>query len=107
MIGQLSTEARSTPVMMEYVRPDRVYRLTYELMRKDELRTSHTFVERVLRMIDGVEKGAPPREQQVDASDLPEDFDAVIAPRLNPSGWVMTVEPNGWYVIGGITKNAP
>lgn len=101
--SQLRGMVDHEPVMMRFGRPARVYRLTYELMRSGELTSSDTFVERMLRMMDKTEAGSR-RVEQVDAKLLPEDFDGVIAPRLNPSGWVMTAEPDGWYVVGGITK---
>lgn len=91
------------PAMMRFARPDRVHRLTYELSRSGKLTDSDTLVERFLRMLDKTEPGAR-RTPQIDAQRLPEDYEAVIAPRLNPAGWVMLVEPDGWYVVGGITK---
>ncbi|HRE99647.1 MAG TPA: hypothetical protein PLI18_03955 [Pirellulaceae bacterium] len=87
--------------LVRYGRPDRIYRLTYELMRRNELTGSDTFVERMLRLIDGTETGTV-RRQQIQATSLPEDFDAVVAPRLHPSGWALSVEQDGWFVTGGI-----
>ena len=44
-----------------------------------------------------------PRDQKIDGSKLPEDFEAV-AKYLGPSGWVMESVEEGWLATGCVLK---
>jgi hypothetical protein len=65
--------------------------------------TSNTVLARVLnRMM--TEADSDSREQQIDGSDLPADFDKHVAPYFGPMGWVMETVDDGWLVSGVVLK---
>lgn len=82
-----------------FSRTDEEYRPTYELMKNGQMPTSETLFGKMLNNMFGDKKaGAPPREQKIDASKLPE-FD-VVRRYLGPAGAFMTVEQDGWLLTG-------
>lgn len=98
---RLMQEMPTAPSLFRYGRPDRSQRLTFELMRSGELTNSETFLERTLRALDRTQKGVP-RKPRVNAEKLPADYDRVVGSRLGPTGWMLGVERDGWYIFGGV-----
>ena len=44
------------------------------------------------------------RQQKLDGSKLPGDYEKSIAPYFGPMGWVMETDKNGWRITGCVTK---
>jgi len=88
-----------------YTRLDKILKTNYEMMRLGKMAESETFMARLLNQVYG--KKAKPedkREQQIDASKLPSDFEKEIAPFLGLSGWAMEGTDSGWKFSGCVLK---
>lgn len=96
---------KGTPSFYSFALQDRVHELSYRLLREGTLPESETRLESTLRMILGTENGVV-REQEIDGRTMPEDYHAVVAPYLGPSGWLVTAEDHGWMIVGAGLKNA-
>jgi hypothetical protein len=86
----------------QFERIDRVIRTNYEMMRAGKMAASNTVLARILNHIFMTqnENTDKVREQQIDASQLPSDFENEIAPYLGPAGWVMETTKDGWLITG-------
>ena len=86
----------------QFGRLDRILKTNYEMLRRGEMGKAQTVFARVVNRLM-TDEGAIPdesRDQEIDASDLPSDYEAEIAPYLGPSGWVMEMQDNGWRFTG-------
>jgi hypothetical protein len=95
---------KGAPSFYSFALQDRVHELSYQLLRQGTLPESETRLESTLRMILGTENGVV-REQEIDGATMPEDYDAVVAPYLGPSGWLVTAEDHGWMIVGAGLKS--
>ena len=87
----------------QFGRLDRAIKTNYEMLRQGKMGTSNTVLARVLnRMM--TEADSDSREQQIDGSELPADFDKHVAPYFGPMGWVMETVDDGWLVSGVVLK---
>jgi hypothetical protein len=86
----------------QFERIDRVIRTNYEMMREGKMAASNTVLARILNHVfmSQNENTDKVRQQQIDASQLPSDFDKQVAPYLGPSGWVMETTNDGWLITG-------
>ena len=84
-----------------YHRLDQMMKTNYEMLRTGRMVESETFVARLLNRVYGKDaKGDKKRVQQIDGSELPENYDEEIAPFLGQSGWVMETTDSGWRFSG-------
>ncbi|WP_162273992.1 DUF3352 domain-containing protein [Mariniblastus fucicola] len=82
-------------------RLDQMLKTNYEMMRTGKMAESETFVARMLNQMYGKKAdGEKKRVQQIDGSDLPEDYDKEIAPFLGQSGWALETTESGWRITG-------
>ena len=89
-------------------RLDKILKTNYEMMRTGKMAESETFIARILNQVYG--KKAKPdekREQQIDGSKLPANFETEIAPYLGLSGWAMEVAESGWKFSGCVVSREP
>ncbi len=86
----------------QFERIDRVIRTNYEMLRDGKMAASNTVLARILNQvfISQDENSDKVRQQQIDASQLPSDFENQVAPYLGPAGWVMETTKDGWLVTG-------
>lgn len=95
----------------QFARVDRALETNYEMLRRNEMAKSETVLAKILNAIFEHENDQPstkkPREQKLDGSKLPEDFEKSVAPYLGPSGWVLEAESDGWRVTGCALKKLP
>ena len=75
-----------------YTHLDRILKTNYEMMRLGRMADSETFIARLLNQVYG-KKARPDekREQQIDGSKLPADFEKEIGPYLGLSGWALSL----------------
>ena len=94
------TDAKNVRFRM-YTHLDRILKTNYEMMRLGRMAESETFIARLLNQLYG-KKARPDekREQQIDGSKLPADFEKEIGPYLGLSGWAMEVTDSGWRFSG-------
>ena len=74
----------------------------YEMLRTGRMAESETFMARILNQAYGQEGSNDTRDQQIDGSALPADYDKEIAPFLGHSGWVMETTDSGWRFSGAV-----
>ncbi len=98
--GALEKLSPAVDSMRQFVRVDSVVRGTYELFRLGQLPEAESPFARALnRMLSEDEPGFV-RDQELDGSKLPEDFDKYISPYLGFGGWVLEQEEAGWILKG-------
>ncbi len=84
-----------------FSRLDQVLKTNYEMMRTGRMAESETFVARLLNKVYGKKaENQGKRTQQIDGSQLPEDYEKEIAPYLGQAGWVMETTDSGWRFSG-------
>ena len=90
----------------QFGRMDKIFELNYEMMRDGKMAQSQTVLARVLNQIfkDPNADADAVREQQIDGSKLPDDYNKSVAPFLGPSGYVMETKEDGWRITGVILK---
>ena len=92
----------------QFARIDQMLETNYEMLRSGKMGRSKTVLAKVLNKIFETEdQGAGPpkeREQKLDGSKLPSDYQESIAPYLGPSGWVLETKSDGWRMTGCILK---
>ncbi len=86
----------------QFSRLDRVIRPNYEMMREGKMAASDTILARLLNQafVAKNRNSDKPREQKIDGSKLPADFDGQVAPYFGPAGWVMETTKDGWLFTG-------
>jgi len=77
---------------------DEEYKVNYELMRTGRMAESKTLVGQMLNRLLGDDKAAKPREQKINAGNLP-PYDSVRR-YLGPAGMSVTTEDAGWFLTG-------
>jgi hypothetical protein len=87
-----------------FSRTDEAYRATYELLKQGKMPEADTLTAKVLNRVLGSGEEGVTREQELDASKLP-DYQAVRR-YLGPAGFFVKTEPNedGWYVVGTLLR---
>jgi hypothetical protein len=84
-----------------FSRLDQMLKTNYEMMRTGKMADSETFVARLLNKVYGKKaENEGKRVQQIDGSQLPEDYEKEIAPYLGQAGWVMETIDSGWRFSG-------
>lgn len=84
------------------VRPDLSYAVKYELLRRGELKESDSVMAALVRRVFKSSDHDDDEEIQIDGSKLP-DFN-VLKRHLQPSGWILKTEPDGWFLRGMMLK---
>ena len=88
-------------------RLDRMWKTNYEMLRTGRMADSETFVARLLNQAYGKEgTNNEKRQQQIDGSSLPSDYEKEIAPFLGYSGLVMETTDSGWRFSGCVLPKA-
>ena len=88
---------------LRFSRLDRSIETNYQMFRSGQMVNSQTLIAKILNQLfeSEQEQDSPvQREQKVDGSKLPENFDIHIAPFLGPAGWVTEAEDDGWRITG-------
>ncbi len=100
----------------QFGRMDRTLEANYEMLRRGEMGRSQTVLARVINQVfakQAADKAAAEgkkvaeelvRQQKLDGSKLPADYEKSIAPYFGPMGWVMESNEEGWRITGCITK---
>jgi hypothetical protein len=102
-LAELTDEKRIR--FRQFGRLDRILKPNYEMLRRGEMATSQTLFARVLNVIMSKDEEDPAdRDQKINGSDLPENYDVEVAPYLGTSGWVMEIEDDGWRFTGCVLK---
>ena len=102
-LKQLSKEERVS--FRQFSRIDRVLRTNYEMIRQGKMGASQTVLARLLNQAftPPNANNVEPRDQKIDGSKLPEDYE-VVARYMGPSGWVMETTKDGWLATGCVLK---
>lgn len=104
--AELDRLGAADPAARMFARVDDAFRPTYELLRMGKMPESQSMLGSLLNTAFGNNTDGPPREQRLDASQLP-DFQ-VVRRYLGPAGTYMTSEPEGWFLVGFLlTKQNP
>ena len=101
-LQKLSDEKRVS--FQQFGRIDQAIKANYEMLRTGKMGTSKTVLGRVLNRVMTAENDPEIREQQVDGSKLPADFDKHVAPYFGPMGWVVETTKDGWLITGVVLK---
>lgn len=100
----------------QFGRTDKSLETNYELLRRGEMGKSQTILGKIVNQIfkkQAAEEAAKAgkkadgdivREQKLDGSKLPADFDKSIAPFFGPMGWFLETETDGWRISGAVLK---
>lgn len=100
----------------QFGRMDLALEANYEMVRRGEMASSQTVLARVVNQVfkkqaeekaaaEGKELDAEAvRQQKLDGSKLPENYEVSIAPYFGPMGWVMETHEDGWRITGCIIK---
>jgi hypothetical protein len=90
--------------LRHFVRTDKAYHATYELVKQGKMPQAETVLGRVLNHLaaDEDEDESVVREQQIDGSKMP-DYEAVRK-YLGPAGFFMQSQDEGWTVTGCLLK---
>ena len=87
----------------QFSRLDRVIRQNYDLMRNGKMADGKTILTRLINYLLEPNDDVPliqKRDQKIDGSQLPANYDLHVAPFLGPSGWVMEPTNDGWLFTG-------
>ena len=107
-LAELSTPEKIS--LRHFGRVDNTVRANYEMLRQGKMAQSKTAMARILNHVMTPEENLEdqiPRDQKVDGSKLPEDFDKHVAPYLGPMGWVIETDTEGWRLTGIMLKKKP
>ncbi|MEM7454744.1 MAG: hypothetical protein AAF456_10380 [Planctomycetota bacterium] len=89
----------------QFGRMDRIMKTNYQMVRNGDMAQANTVLARVLnRILQDQDEELDDREQKLDGSGLPEDYEAAVAPYFGPSGWVMETLDDGWRITGVLLK---
>jgi hypothetical protein len=92
--------------LRHFVRTDKAYHTTYELLRNNKMPEGETILARALNRIladDSAEEGEL-RKQEIDGKKMPEYKD--VRKYFGPAGFYITTEEDGWMVTGCLLKPA-
>ena len=75
------------------------------MIRQGKMGASQTVLARLLNQAftPPNANNVEPRDQKIDGSKLPEDYE-VVARYMGPSGWVMETTKDGWLATGCVLK---
>ena len=86
-------------------RVDKVLELNYDMIKKGELANSKSLLGKIANaMLTEEGEAGQPAKIQVDASKLPDDYEASIAKYLGTMGWMTENETGGWRITGCVLK---
>ncbi len=89
--------------LRHFVRTDKAYQTTYELVRMGKMPQAETILGKVLnRLAAGDDEEELVRKQEIDGTKMPE-YDAVRK-YLGPAGFYVISEDDGWRVTGCLLK---
>jgi hypothetical protein len=89
--------------LRHFVRTDKAYQATYELVRMGKMPQAETMLARILnRLAAEDEDDTTVREQQIDGSKMPEY--SLVRKYLGPAGFIVRTEEQGWLVSGCLLK---
>ena len=100
----LDTLGAGTQALRHFVRTDKAYHTTYELVKQNKMPEGETVLARVLNRIlsDEHAKEGDIRKQEIDGTKLP-DY-AEVRKFFGPAGFYMTTEDDGWMVTGCLLR---
>jgi hypothetical protein len=104
-----SLSGEGAPSFRHFGRLDKALQTNYEMMRSGRMPQSKTILAQLLNRAYTAEDAPEDfvREQQVDGSRMPEDYEGQVAPYLGPAGLVVHSLDDGWLVTGVVLrKNA-
>lgn len=89
----------------QFVRTDKAYHTTYELLRQNKMPEGETVLARALNRLlsDEDADDMAVRKQEIDGAKMP-DF-AKVRQYFGPSGFFVTAEKDGWMITGCLLKN--
>ena len=91
------------PSFRQFNRLDRMFRANFEMMRAGQMASAKTLLARLLNLAYEADEKFDedqPREQQIDGSKLPEDYEGQVAKYFGLCGSVIHTVDNGWVVTG-------
>jgi hypothetical protein len=90
--------------MRQFVRTDKAYNTTYELLRQNKMPQGETVLARALNRLlaDDDADEAELRKQSIDGSKMP-SYDKVKK-YFGPAGFYLTTEDDGWMISGCLLK---
>ncbi|MGI9517419.1 MAG: hypothetical protein ACR2NP_10250, partial [Pirellulaceae bacterium] len=94
------------PSFRHFGRLDLTLRTNYEMLRTGHMPESKTLLAQILNRAytpEDAEKDFV-REQHVDGSRMPADYEEHIAKYLGPTGMVVHTLENGWLITGCVLK---
>lgn len=101
--GALDKLGGGNEALRHFVRTEKAYHATYELVRTGKMPQAETVLGKVLnRLAAGDDEEEVVRKQQIDGTKMPE-FDAVKK-YLGPAGFFVISEDDGWLVTGCLLK---
>jgi hypothetical protein len=84
--------------LRHFVRTDKAFHTTYELIRQGKMPQAETVLGRVLNRLLSEEDAEGEREQVIDGKKMPEFSE--VRKYFGPSGTFLTTEKDGWMVTG-------
>lgn len=88
----------------QFGRIDQSLKTNYEMMRQGKMGSSSTVLARVLNQVLKTDNSGAVRQQKLDATKLPEDYEKHVAPYFGPMGWVLETTEEGWLISGVMLK---
>ncbi len=103
--GELDKLGAGKVAARQFVRTDKAYHTTYELLRQNKMPEGETVLARALNRLLADEDADEPtvRKQEIDGKKMPEFSE--IRKYFGPSGFFVTAEKDGWLITGCLLKN--
>ncbi|MEN6405825.1 MAG: hypothetical protein ABFC77_05065 [Thermoguttaceae bacterium] len=95
---EIARQEPKAKCLRTFSRTDEEYRPTYELIRQNKMPESEGLMAKLLNGLFGEGKKGEVRTQRIDGRQLP-DYQ-VVRRYLNPAGFQVTSEPDGWFLKG-------
>ncbi len=94
------------PSFRHFGRMDKTVRTNYEMMRTGKMAQSKTLLAQLLNRAYTTDETPEDfvREQEVDGTKMPEDFEGEVAQYFGPTGMVVHTTDQGWVITGVILK---
>ncbi len=105
-LSKLSDDKRVS--FRQFARIDQSLRTNYEMIRQGKMGSSQTVLARLLNLAftSPSTNADVPRQQKIDGTKLPENYEEIVAPYFGPMGWVMETTDDGWLVTGCMLKKS-
>jgi hypothetical protein len=90
--------------LRHFVRTDKAFQATYELVRQGKMPQAETVLGRVLNHLASSDddEGLTVREQQIDGSKMPEY--SAVRKYFGPAGFFVQTQDDGWMITGCLLK---